>query len=83
MASLVQQRVAIERIRMSAFIWLSFGGIWLIIALIQVALSDAFLNLVLGAGWIVIGAFCLRRYRREIKAFAVESGVDVGRRPGS
>lgn len=83
MPSLMQQRMAIERIRTSAFIWLSFGGCWLIIALIQVAMSGALLYLVLGAGWIVIGAIYLRRYRREIKAFTVENGVDAGRRPGS
>lgn len=83
MQSLIQRRMAIERIRTAAVIWLSLGGIWVMVALIQVVISGEFLNLVLGAGWVVIGAVTLIRYRHEIKAFTVENGEDAGRRTGS
>lgn len=42
MPSLIQRRLAIERIRTAAVFWLSLGGIWVLVALMQVVISGAF-----------------------------------------
>ncbi|TFD62742.1 hypothetical protein E3T39_02055 [Cryobacterium suzukii] len=86
MSSQIQQRMAIERIRTSAVLWLVFGGVSTLLAISQVAASFGsgerrmiiILNVAIAAGWVILGLFNLRRYRREIKAFTTEHGVDAG-----
>ncbi|MET1052138.1 MAG: hypothetical protein ABWX65_05800 [Mycetocola sp.] len=84
MASLVQQRMAIER-RRSLAVW-SFiaGGVFALLAVGGgLAASSSWMwlsQLAIGIFWTAYGLISLRRYRREIAVFTAEHGAEAGRR---
>ncbi|WP_146069358.1 hypothetical protein [Cryobacterium sp. Y11] len=84
MSSLIQQRMAIERIRTPAIAWTLFGGIWGLLALAQVVVGTeptrAAVFFGITGGIIIVGFVKLRRYRRAIAAFTAENGVEAGKR---
>lgn len=82
MASLIQQRLAIERIRVRA-LWIvcvSAGMFVLGGALVLSGTTNPFSipPLVIWAGGIVTGIVEMRRYRRALREFEAEHGVGAG-----
>lgn len=84
MTTLVQQRMAIERQRVFAVLYLTVGLIWVALeAGLGVASSwgwSAWFQIALGILWIGLGLASFHRYRREIGAFIAEHGAEAGKR---
>ena len=84
MSSLIQQRMAIERIRTSAIVWTLFGGVGALLALAQLVVGTeptrAVVFFGVAGGMIIVGLVKMRQYRRAIAAFTAENGVDAGKR---
>ncbi|MBC7761653.1 MAG: hypothetical protein H7201_07620 [Candidatus Saccharibacteria bacterium] len=84
MPSLIQQKMALERIRTSAIVWTVFGGFWGLLSIANLLVGTeptrGALYLAVAGGLIAVGLVKMRRYRREITAFAVENGPDAGKR---
>ena len=84
MSSLIQQRMAIERIRTSAIALTLFGGIWGLLAIAQLVVGTDPTRVAvffgIAGGMIIVGLVKLRRYRRAIAAFTAENGVEAGKR---
>jgi len=84
MSSLIQQRMAIERIRTSAIVWTLSGGFWALLAIAKFVMGTepmwAAVFFGIAGGWIIGGLVRLRRYRREIAGYTAENGVDAGKR---
>ena len=84
MSSLIQQRMAIERIRTGAIAWTLFGGVGALLAIAQVVVGTeptrAVVYFGVAGGMIIVGLVKLKRYRRAIAAFTTENGVDAGKR---
>ncbi|MET1051255.1 MAG: hypothetical protein ABWX65_01315 [Mycetocola sp.] len=84
MASLIQQRMAIERQRTFGLIFLVLGGVSLPVAIIVTVASSSswipWIQIVVALVWIGLGLLGLLRYRREVGTFTGEHGVDAGKR---
>jgi hypothetical protein len=83
MASLVQQRMALERRRSFGIIWLVLGVLYCAGAVVQVSTDGRHVwwaNLAIGCAWIGVGYVELRRSQRALTAFEAEHGADAGRR---
>jgi hypothetical protein len=84
MSSLIQQRMAIERIRTSAIAWTLLGVVGALIAIAQFFVGTdptrAAVYFGVAGGTIIVGLVKLRQYRRAIAAFTAENGVDAGKR---
>ncbi|MDJ0376258.1 hypothetical protein [Cryobacterium sp. PH31-L1] len=84
MSSLIQQRMAIERIRTSAIAWTLFGGVGALLAIAQLVVGTeptrAFVYFGVAGGMITVGLVKSGRYRRAIAAFTAENGVEAGKR---
>lgn len=90
MASLIQQRMAIERRRTSGLLGLVAGVIFVVVAITQATSSlgssearvlvIVLINVVLALIWLSFGLMNLRRFRREIAAFTAANGPEAGKR---
>ena len=83
MSSLIQQKMATERIRTSAIVGTLFGGIGTLLAIAQLVVGTdptrAAVFFGIAGGMIIVGLIKLRRYRGAIAAFTAENGVEAGK----
>ena len=81
MSSLIQQRMAIDRIRTSGVLWTVFGGFEALIAigLMLGARTDdvrPIVFIVIAGGFIIVGLVNVKRYQRAITAFTAANGAN-------
>jgi cytochrome c oxidase assembly factor CtaG len=83
MKSLIQQRLALNRDRMASIVTSSFGGIFMLLGIAQLAIGGnstiSWFQIVLGLVALVIGTVTGVRVRRKIRSFEREHGATAGK----